>query len=102
MSSSPGACPQHEPWVESRVGRQRLSRTNDHQQAGERYRSISEWERDDLVLNLVDALSQCDWPIQERMIEHLSRCDAEYGRCVAEGIGLSVPKQERQPAGSPS
>ena len=102
LVESPGAGPQHEPWVEGRIGRQRLSRTNDHQQAGERYRSISEWERDDLVLNLVDALSQCDRPIQERMIEHLSRCDAEYGRCVAEGIGLLVPEQERQPAGSPS
>lgn len=46
--------------------RQRISRTNDHAQAGERYRSIEPWERDDLVLNLVDALSQCD------LVEHLT------------------------------
>ena len=34
--------------------------TNDYQQAGERYLLSQQWEKDDLVANLVDALSQCD------------------------------------------
>jgi catalase len=40
------------------------------------------------VTNLVDALSQCDKPIQERMVWHFARCDDEFGRRIADGIGL--------------
>ena len=53
---------------------------------------MPDWERDDLVLNLVDLLGQCERHIQERMVEHLARCDADYGRRVAEGIGAPVPE----------
>ena len=80
------------------MGRQHISRRNDHAQAGERYRTMPEWEREDLVTNLIDLLGQCDRPIQERMVDHLSLCDSEYGRRVAEGLGLTVP----EPAGSPA
>ncbi len=55
-------------------------------QAGERYRTIDQWERDDLVFNLVDALSQCNKDIQERMIGLLRQCDEEYGQRVADGL----------------
>jgi catalase len=65
-----------------------IERTNDYAQAGERYRAIDQWERDDLVFNLVDALSQCEKSIQERMVRHFGHCDDEFGRRVAEGIGL--------------
>ena len=94
--------PEHQPWVEGRVGRQHLSRRNDYGQAGERYRTMPDWERDDLVLNLVDALSQCDKPIQEAMVAHFARCDADYGRRVAEGLGLPVPRpaEAEEPAGA--
>ena len=44
-------------------------------------------EREDLVRNLVDALSRCEGHIQERMVAHLSRCDADFGRRVARGSG---------------
>ena len=49
---------------------------------------MPDWEREDLVFNLVDLLGQCERQIQERMVGHLVRCDAEYGRRVAEGIGV--------------
>ncbi len=52
---------------------------------------MPEWERDDLVLNLVDLIGQCDAHIQERMVAHFARCDEEFGRRVAEGIGVPVP-----------
>jgi hypothetical protein len=39
-------------------------------QDGERYRLSDEWERDDLVANLVNGLKQCDRHIQERMVWH--------------------------------
>jgi catalase len=48
---------------------------------------MEDWERDDLVRNLSDALRQCNPDIQERMIALLTKCDADYGRRVAEGIG---------------
>ncbi len=94
--------PEHQPWVEGRVGRRHLSRRNDYGQAGERFRTMPDWERDDLVLNLVAALSQCDRPIQEAMVAHFTRCDPDYGRRVAEGIGLPAaqPGKGRQPTGS--
>jgi catalase len=96
LEEDPGSGPEHQPYVEGRVGRQHISRRNDHAQAGERYRTMPDWEREDLVVNLIDLLGQCDRPIQERMVDHLARCDSDYGRRVAEGLGLSVP----EPAGS--
>ena len=47
-------------------------------------------ERDDLVTNMIDLLGQCEQQIQERMIDHLAKCDPEYGRLVAGGLGLPV------------
>ncbi len=74
--------------------RQKISRTNDFKQAGERYRTIEQWERDDLVFNLVSALSQCNQEIQERMIGLLTQCDAEYGQHVADGLKMNSEKSE--------
>jgi catalase len=85
------AGPEHRPHVEGPVGRQKIERTNDYAQAGERYRTMPDWEREDLVLNLVDLIGQCERHIQERMVEHFSRCDGEFGRRVAEGVGIPVP-----------
>lgn len=78
------------PFVSGNVVRQQISRTNDYGQAGERYRSFEPWERDDLILNLVTALAQCDSGIQERMVTHLRQCDSEYGQRVADGLGLGA------------
>lgn len=68
------------------VGQQKISRTNDYGQAGDRYRSFSDFERDDLILNLVTQLKQCNSEIQERMVDHLTQCDPEYGSRVREGL----------------
>ena len=45
-------------------------------------------ERDDLVLNLVTNLAQCDRHVRERMVAHLTKCDDELGRRVADGLGI--------------
>jgi catalase len=89
---SPEAGPEHQPYVEGKVMRQTISRENNYTQAGERYREIEDWERDDLVNNLVTNLSQCNPDIQERMVSHLVQCDSEYGKRVADGLGLPVPQ----------
>jgi catalase len=74
-------------FVQGEVGRQRIERTNDFAQAGERYRTFEPWERDELISNLVGALGQCAPVIQERMIRHFTLADPDYGRRVAEGLG---------------
>jgi catalase len=88
----------HTPYVEGHVVRQKISRTNDYKQAGELYRSYEDWERDDLISNLVSGLKQCNPDIQQRMVAHLVQCDTEYGRRVAEGLGLSVDESAMEPA----
>lgn len=82
--------PAYTPYVAGNVVRQSISRTNDYQQAGERYRSFADWERDDLISNLVDNLKRARRDIQERMVNHFTQCDSDYGRRVAEGLGLST------------
>jgi catalase len=78
------------PEVNGRVTRARIERTNDYQQAGERYLLSEQWEQDDLVTNLVGALSRCDRAIQERMVWHLFMCEDDYGRRVGDGLGISA------------
>jgi catalase len=77
------------PEIQGRLTRSPISRTNDYQQAGERYQLSEQWERDDLVTNLVELIGQCDRPIQERMVWHLLMCADELGLRVGEGIGIS-------------
>jgi len=88
-----GTYPTHDeqgPEIVGRLTRKRIARTNDYAQAGERYLLSQPWERDDLVANLVDALSQCDRPIQERMVWHWLMCEDELGRRVGEGLGIDA------------
>ncbi|HEV2770200.1 MAG TPA: catalase [Solirubrobacteraceae bacterium] len=83
------------PVIEGRLTRARIPRTRDYAQAGERFRLSEEWERDDLVANLIDALGQCDRPIQERMVWHLLMVEDELGLRVGDGVGIA-PDDVRQ------
>jgi catalase len=87
--SAPAGKP-HTPHYDANLVRQKITRQNDFKQAGERYRIFQQWERDDLIRNLVDALSVCPRDIQERMVSHFTQADGDYGRRVAEGIGLTA------------
>ncbi len=78
------------PRIEGNLVRQKIERTNDFQQAGERYRMFGDLERDELISNLVAALGDCIPEIQERMVYLLSQCDADYGRRVSEGLKLDL------------
>jgi catalase len=81
-----------------KVGRYQIRRTqDDYTQVGERYRSIDDRERDDLVNNLVDALKQCDRNIQLRMVWHFINADENYGTRVANGIGVDVEEARKLP-----
>ena len=78
------------PEIRGRLTRKRIPRTNDYQQPGERYLHSEQWEKDDLVQNLVTALSTCERHIQERMVWHLFMCEDELGQRVGDGIGIGA------------
>ncbi len=88
------AGPDHQPLVEGKLVRQTIERQNNYKQAGERYRSFEDWERDDLIRNLVANIGQAARHVQERMVWHLTQCDPDYGRRVAEGLGLATPPSD--------
>ncbi|MFI6522518.1 catalase [Spirillospora sp. NPDC050679] len=77
------------PVIEGRLTRKRIPRTNDYIQAGQRYLLMEDWERDDLVSNFVTLLSQCDRPIQERMVWHFLLVEDDLGLRVGEGLGIA-------------
>jgi catalase len=92
-------------WVEGHLGRYQTSRTaDDYRQAGERYRSFENWEREELITNLADDLKQCPEPIQLRMVWHFWHCDQDYGKRVAAAAGIDLSKAKDLPplAGKPA
>jgi len=95
-ASTPGS--EYRPWVEGHLGRYQTTTTqSDYHQAGVRYRSFEDWERDDLINNVGGDLKQCPEPIQLRMVWHLWHCDEDYGRRVAELAGIDLEKAKALP-----
>ncbi len=76
----------HIPHVEGDVKREAIDRPNNFGQAGETYRRFSEFERTELITNLVNTLSSCRKDIQDQMIENFTKADPDYGKRVAEGL----------------
>jgi catalase len=79
------------PWVnqiKDEVARRKISLTNDFAQAGERYRSLGKVNQKHLIDNLIADLMHIDKPIQKRVINNLTKADAELGRKVAKGLKL--------------
>lgn len=78
--------PPHRPTYHAAAMSAPIDRPNNYGQAGHTYRSFEDWERDELIKNLSEALALCDRKIQDAMIHHFSQADEEYGRRVKEGI----------------
>jgi catalase len=70
------------------VVRQKISLTNDFEQAGQRYRSLRKIDQDHLVDNIADSLGKANKTIQKRMVENLTRADPALGKRVAKGLKL--------------
>ena len=70
--------------------RARIERTNDYQQAGERFLLSEPWERDDLVRNMGDLLSQCERDVQERMLWHFFLIHDDYGTRVGKHFNMTA------------
>lgn len=95
---------EYTPYIQGRLVRQDIERSGevDFKYAGETYRNVlTDWERDDLVRNLVNTLAPCKRHIQERMIEMFTKCDPEYGRRVAEGLASRNGNGQHLQNGSP-
>jgi catalase len=100
LKEAPKAGKDYEPLYNARLVRQKIDRTNDFKQAGETYRNFEDWEREDLINNLVNTLANCAQVIQDKMIENFTKADADYGRRVAEG--LKNKKKNIGEVGAPS
>jgi catalase len=86
LKEAPKAGKDHTPFYSASLVRQKIDRTNDFKQAGETYRNFEDWERDELINNLVNTLANANKVIQDKMIENFTKADADYGRRVAEGL----------------
>ncbi|HEX8508048.1 MAG TPA: catalase [Propionibacteriaceae bacterium] len=86
-----GTYPTHDeqgPVINGRLTRKRIPLTNDYEQAGQRFRLMEDWERDDLVGNFVTLISQASREVQERMVWHFLLVEDELGIRVGEGLGI--------------
>ncbi len=76
----------HQPTYNAAAMSAPIDRPNNYGQAGHTYRSLEDWERDELIKNLSEALAACNKRIQDAMVEHFTQADEDYGRRVKEGI----------------
>ncbi|MBA4493552.1 catalase [Paenactinomyces guangxiensis] len=76
--------------LEGAAGRQKIFKTLDFQQAGERYRAFTEAERNNLIKNLVNDLSQVNEHTQKLAICNFYRADKEYGERLAKGLNIDL------------
>jgi catalase len=95
-----GQYPTHDdqgPEITGRLTRKRIPLTADYLQAGQRYLLMEDWERDDLVANLTDLISQAARPVQERMLWHFYLVEDDLGRRVGEGLGITLDEVKDLP-----
>ncbi|WP_445669218.1 catalase [Margalitia sp. FSL K6-0131] len=74
------------PHVEGNLVRESIDRNDNTKQAGETYRQFEDWEKDELINNLVNDLAICPKDIQDKMIALAEQADDEYGRRLREGL----------------
>lgn len=80
---------EYTPYIQGKLVRESIDRQNNTKQAGETYRRFEEWERAELITNLVTDLSRCDKRIQEKMLALAHEADEEYGRRLQEGLAAA-------------
>ncbi|WP_338553510.1 catalase [Paenibacillus sp. KS-LC4] len=78
------------------AGRQKIDKTDDFTQAGERYLSLTGPQQDNLVKNLVNDLGQTNADIQLRAICNFFRANVELGMRLSEGLGVDIRKHMPQ------
>jgi catalase len=76
--------------LEGSAGRQKIDKTDDFTQAGERYRSLSEEQQANLLANLVGELRQTNDDIRLRAICNFFRADRTLGMKLSEALGVDI------------
>lgn len=89
---------EHEPMYQARLVRASIERQNNFKQAGETYRNFEDWERDELISNLVGGISQCTQEIQDRMVEMFYKCDQDYGKRVEDSLKQAAEMMKKTEA----
>lgn len=83
---------EYTPHIEGKLVRESIDRQSNTKQAGETYRNFEQWERDELLENLIRDLSVCNMAIQKAMIALAEEADKEYGRLLKEGLQKAEKK----------
>ncbi|GGG74003.1 catalase [Paenibacillus radicis (ex Gao et al. 2016)] len=78
--------------LQGSAGRQRIDKTDDFTQAGDRYLSLTPELRSNLVNNLIGDLSQTSEDIQLRAVCNFFRANVELGTRLSEGLGVDIRK----------
>lgn len=90
LVEAPANPPSSEP-LAGNVVRMKIAVTNDFQQAGERFRSLSAEEQQRLVPNLAFDMKGVQGATQKRMLCHFARADFKLGAAL--GIDVAAPTQ---------
>lgn len=77
---------EYTPFIEGNLVHESIDRQSNTKQAGETYRNFEDWEKDELLENLIGDLSSCDEKIQKAMIALAEEADDNYGRRLKEGL----------------
>lgn len=73
---------------------------DDYTQPGNLYRMFDEGQRERLASAISGALSQARREVQERQLRHFHAADPDYGRRVAEKLGIEIEAAVGEPAGA--
>lgn len=72
---------------------------DDYTQAGNLYRLFDEGQKERLAAAIAAPLSQARREVQERQLRHFHAADPDYGRRVAEKLGIEIEAVVAEPAG---
>ncbi len=87
---------EYTPNIEGNLVRESIDRNDNTKQAGETYRNFEQWEKDELISNLVNDLVICPKDIQDKMIALAEQADEEYGRRLREGIAEKTEMMKKE------
>ncbi|MFC0272658.1 catalase [Metabacillus herbersteinensis] len=76
--------------IEGYVSREKIEKSNDFQQAGERYRTFSKPEQDNLINNLSGDLEGVEEKTKLLVICNFFRADTELGKRLAEALKVDI------------
>ncbi|WP_242307583.1 catalase KatB [Bacillus cereus group sp. BfR-BA-01524] len=76
--------------VEGYVSREKIEKPNDFKQAGERYRSFSKEEQDNLIANLTNDLKDVNERTKLLAVCNFFRADQEYGMRLAQALNVDI------------